>query len=665
MWAAVGMAFFIPGIRALWKSARGGARHGDEASESEAVVQPPKRTGRTYAREAGALLLMAAGLYCGLALASFAADPLRPEMRGENWVGPVGAVFAEVGVKMVGVVAWLVPLELTLLARPLLRDRRIRLGVTRLSGDIVIAVVLAALMHIAVPTMKAFGNMPFGGLVGELFGEVMRGLFSTVGSYLIGSTIVMLILIERAAFSFIATAQRLIQWFGALRQRSQRGVDALGRAWNEARDREKQRREEEREAAEPLIASPEQADAIIAAFADDGLPEPPLAEPVPASEPPPPVEKEAPKLQVELHEATTPSPPEVVARAPAKPRKKKEPDGPTIVDTTRAARTRKAEKATPAAAARFRLPPADLLEPAAHGRFELSAEALRETARLLEKTLADYRVDGKVQEIHPGPTVTMYEVSPAPGTKVSKVAGLADDLALGLSRKVRIVAPIPGKNRIGFEVPNERRVPVNLRELVESQDFMDLKRPLPCVLGRDIIGRPFFADLASMPHVIVAGATGAGKSVGLNVMLVSLLYRRTPDEMRILMIDPKVVELAPFDGIPHLLFPVVTDMKQAANALRWTVDEMERRYQLFADAGSRNIATYNRWVKRVLSGELPTPSGPDKVTAITPEGEAVSVPRARDGSDAQPPKRLPYIVVVVEEFADLMMTQGKEVEASV
>src|SRR5262245_10119261 len=388
------MAFFIPGIRALWKSARGGARHRDvaqaPASEDAAIVEAPKRMGRTYAREAGALLLMAAGLYCGLALGSFEADPLRPEVHGENWVGPVGAVFAEVGVKMVGVVAWLVPLELTLLARPLLRDRRIRLGVTRLSGDIVIAVVLAALMHIAVPTMKAFGNMPFGGLVGELFGEVMRGLFSTVGSYLIGSTIVMLILIERAAFSFIATAQRLNEWLGALRQRSQRGVDALGRAWNEARDREKQRREEEQQADEPLIASPEQADAIIAAFADDGLPEPPPPppEPTPAPSPagPPPVEKEAPKDQVELHEATTPSPPEVVARAPAKPRKKKEADGPTIVDTTRAARTRKAEKAAPAAATRFRLPPADLLEPPAQGRFELSADALRETARLLEKT---------------------------------------------------------------------------------------------------------------------------------------------------------------------------------------------------------------------------------------------------------------------------------------
>jgi S-DNA-T family DNA segregation ATPase FtsK/SpoIIIE len=313
----------------------------------------------------------------------------------------------------------------------------------------------------------------------------------------------------------------------------------------------------------------------------------------------------------------------------------------------------------------FQLPGPELLDPVIGGAPQVDSDKLKETARLLEKTLADYGVEGRVQEIHPGPTVTLFEVSPKAGTKVSKVAGLADDLALGLSRKVRIIAPIPGKNRIGFEVPNAKRMPVNLRELLESRDFMDMKAPLPCVLGRDIIGRPFFADLAGMPHVIVAGATGAGKSVGLNVMLLSLLYRRTPEEMRLLMIDPKVVELAPFDRIPHLLFPVVTDMKQASNALRWAVDEMERRYQLFADAGTRNIVTYNRWVGRVEKGEVPMPKGPAKVDAIGPAGEQLEIPAAKDGSDAELPKRLPYIVVVVEEFADLMMQQGKEVEASV
>jgi S-DNA-T family DNA segregation ATPase FtsK/SpoIIIE len=185
------------------------------------------------------------------------------------------------------------------------------------------------------------------------------------------------------------------------------------------------------------------------------------------------------------------------------------------------------------------------------------------------------------------------------------------------------------------------------------------------VLGRDIIGAPYFADLSSMPHVIVAGATGAGKSVGLNVMLLSLLSRRTPDELRLLMIDPKVVELAPFDRIPHMLLPVVTDMKQAANALKWAVDEMERRYQLFANAGTKNIGTYNGWVERVARGEAKPPKPPAKVAAVAPDGTEVEVAAAKDGTDVELPTKLPYIVIVVDEFADLMMQQGKDVEVSV
>jgi S-DNA-T family DNA segregation ATPase FtsK/SpoIIIE len=312
----------------------------------------------------------------------------------------------------------------------------------------------------------------------------------------------------------------------------------------------------------------------------------------------------------------------------------------------------------------FSLPATNLLDPPAAKILEIDREQLRQNAKLLEKTLNDYGVQGLVEEIHPGPTVTTYEVSPQAGTKVSKVASLADDLALGLSRKVRIIAPIPGKNRIGFEIPNEAGVPVSLRDLVEDHRFTGLSVPLPVVLGRDHVGAPFFADLASMPHVIVAGATGAGKSVGLNVMLTSLLFRRTPEELRLLMIDPKVVELAPFDKIPHMLLPVVTDMKQAANALKWAVDEMERRYQLFANAGTKNIATYNAWVDRVRKGQAKAPKVTE-VTAIGADGEPIKVAAASDGTDQQPPDRIAYIVIVVDEFSDLMMQQGKDVETAV
>jgi DNA segregation ATPase FtsK/SpoIIIE, S-DNA-T family len=283
----------------------------------------------------------------------------------------------------------------------------------------------------------------------------------------------------------------------------------------------------------------------------------------------------------------------------------------------------------PASPRSYELPPLDCLA-AEQACPAVDRAALQATADKLVAALAEHGVVGSVEDILPGPTVTTYEVSPAPGTKVSKVAGLADDLTLALARKVRILAPIPGKSRIGFEVQRDHRVPVGLRSLIEDDAFQSLDVPLPVVLGRDTLGHPVCADLSTMPHAIVAGATGSGKSVGLNAMLLSLLYRRTPEEVRLLLIDPKVVELAPFDRIPHMLLPVVTDMKQAATALAWAVREMERRYQLFADSGTRNLASYNAWLER---------SG-------------------RTGS-------LPSIVIVVDEFADLVQQEGKEVSASV
>ncbi|XXY54479.1 DNA translocase FtsK 4TM domain-containing protein [Sorangium sp. So ce269] len=936
----------------LRSGARGAAR-----TSPAGVAGPAAPQGHSYAREAAALVLLVSALYSALALASFRADPLRPEVSGEDWVGPVGAALAGASVEAVGVIAWFVPLELALLATPLLGSRRSIASMFRLSGDVVVVVVLAALSHVAFPRAVAFGAMPLGGAVGELFGEVLRALFSNIGSYIIGLTIVALILMGRATFSFIELAHRAEQLAIAIAARVAGWARALFGAWAAARDLERRAAASEQEGP-PIIARNSSPDAIIAALADDA--DEPLSDPGARSTPVEPAGAAAPAIDLwksapvaaapeetaapprprrgrkgqarepreaqqgaepreaahqgaepreavihggeahevvlraaeprevvihggEAHEVVlraaeprdeapqsdgarevmahddepraaaahsvepragaqravepregaqrlaelrereqravepreggprraarrraaavaeprgaaaleeidespfageariverevqleeeydadeaaafvsadedgadedstdedsadedsadafaepealdvpTPSPilpvrelpvrepgarvahreprelparelreplptreprelparelparepePRVAHREPPPAGGPERPQGaapraPTIVDTSRELVSEKPAvvKVVPASGAGFRLPLTDMLEAAAGGRIQLDADQLKATAQLLEKTLADYGVSGKVEEIHPGPTVTTFEVSPAAGTKVSKVAGLADDLALGLSRKVRIVAPIPGKNRIGFEIPNEHRLPVNLRELVEDRRFLEMKAPLPCVLGRDIIGTPYFADLASMPHVIVAGATGAGKSVGLNVMLVSLLFRKTPEELRLLMIDPKVVELAPFDRIPHLLLPVVTDMKQAANALKWAVDEMERRYQLFANAGTKNITTYNAWVERVQRGEARPPKPPAKVSAIGADGLEVEIDAAKDGSDAALPEKIPFIVIVVDEFADLMMQQGKDVEASV
>ncbi len=669
-------------------------------------------------REAAALLLFAISCFLCLALASFRLDPNDSTVIGRDWVGPAGAFVASVLVRAFGLVAWLVPLEIALIGLPLLRKKDIGSVSLRIAGDLILAIVLSSLVRVALPDLLVFGRVPSGGNVGLVFGELGRGMFSAVGSFLVGLTVVGLILIGRSSFSFIALVQRFLG-IGAFAFGKARGASArVGSAWAEAHKLRKEEREQRREAAVPPITNHDTDEAIIAQLADDDAPSAPLVTGTPplavstvlsskhhvtpvslaaavsrieGSTPfaPRAVAREAealpssntPELASVALLDTAPTPvepepsgialPEVTSVAPPpvdKPKAKSKADRDiVIVDTKPAQEIKRGDGPSPRRQHGYEFPAPSLLAPPTHVQTDVDRERIRQNASLLEKTLADYGVSARVEEVHPGPTVTMYEVAPEAGTKVSKVAGLADDLALGLSRTVRIVAPIPGKSRIGFEIPNDERVPVNLRELIEDKHFAKLaeKAPLPVVLGRDIVGVPFYADLASMPHVIVAGATGAGKSVGLNVMLSSLLFCRSPEELRFLMVDPKVVELAPFDGIPHMLLPVVTDMKKAATALKWAVDEMERRYQLFANAGTKNISTYNAWVKRVVAGELPAPA-PDVVDALAPDGSMVSVPAVRDGSDGkQLPHALPYIVIVVDEFADLMMQQGKEVEVSV
>ncbi|WP_394825104.1 DNA translocase FtsK 4TM domain-containing protein [Pendulispora albinea] len=841
-----------------------------------AVLQPRNR-------EVAALLLWTTAVFLTLALSSYEHDPATGQGTGADWVGPVGESCARALVSLIGVIAWAVPLETVLLGIPFVRGRRSAITLARLAGDLLIALTAAAMVQVGWPGQLAFGHHLAGGWVGELFGELSRSLFSTIGSFLVGFAFLGLILIGRASFSFIA----LMRWLARFGERSARGTASGARsvaeAWQTARQIEREKTEKARLAELPRIGAPAEGPATIAVLPDeadddgfDAVPESgdapdvdmgdvlapsdapkrrtrkpraaaganaaganagtggaganasgadgaganasgadsadggnsapapqprrgrgaasasaeaksadgksegkagdgkstdgkstdgkstdgkttdakastksadgrtpdrsdpvDLEEPEGASEPEPkagrrrrgaaggaqgkdaaPVESSGPTiidtsaaLAKEL--ATPEPPPETLASAPppaseahgtsgaaahgtpstpstpstssaaghgapsapsaatahSAPGAARPKDGtPTVAAPPPAPVKAGKDKLVPAFADGFRLPSIDFLIPSKEDpNLTIDHETLLKNAELLVKTLGDYGVSGKVEDILPGPTVTTFEVSPAAGTKVSKVASLADDLALALARKVRIVAPIPGKNRIGFELPNERRLPVNLRDLVEDRRFQTLDAPLPVVLGRDILGSPVYADLASMPHVIVAGATGAGKSVGLNVMLSSLLYRRTPDELRLLMIDPKVVELAPFDRIPHMLLPVVTDMKQAANALKWAVDEMERRYQLFADAGTKNIGTFNGWVERVHRGEAKNPA-PKVVMAKDHNGlpEAIN-PDFTSGEqgEAPLPEKLPLIVIVVDEFADLMMQQGKEVEAAV
>jgi len=303
-------------------------------------------------------------------------------------------------------------------------------------------------------------------------------------------------------------------------------------------------------------------------------------------------------------------------------------------------------------AANTELPPLRLLDEAVRSGKGLSTDALEALSRLVEIKLKDFNIDVEVMAVHPGPVITRFEMQPAPGIKASKITGLSKDLARSLSvQSVRVVEVIPGKTYVGLEIPNEHREIVSLSEVLMSKAFDKSASPLTVALGKDISGQPLVADLGKMPHLLVAGTTGSGKSVGINTMLVSLLYKSSPEQVRLILIDPKMLELNVYDDIPHLLTPVVTDMSEAANALRWAVGEMENRYKLMASLGVRNITGYNRKVS-------------DAIEAGEPIKDPLFVKDELLGVDeeAQDLKSLPFIVIVVDEFADLIMVVGKKIE---
>ena len=310
-------------------------------------------------------------------------------------------------------------------------------------------------------------------------------------------------------------------------------------------------------------------------------------------------------------------------------------------------------------ASAFELPPLNLLEsPVEIQRHHLSDESLEENARMLEAVLDDYGVKGEIVSVRPGPVVTMYELEPAPGLKASRVIGLSDDIARSMSALSARVSTVPGRSVIGIELPNEHREKVVLREILASRDFGDGQQKLPLALGKDIGGDPIVANLAKMPHLLIAGTTGSGKSVAINTMILSLLYKLTPEECRLIMIDPKMLELSVYDGIPHLLSPVVTDPKKAVVALKWTVGEMEERYRKMSKMGVRNIDGYNSRVADAL-GKNEMFSRTVQTGFDDETGEPIFE------TEETQPEKMPYIVVIVDEMADLMMVAGKEIEACI
>jgi S-DNA-T family DNA segregation ATPase FtsK/SpoIIIE len=338
-------------------------------------------------------------------------------------------------------------------------------------------------------------------------------------------------------------------------------------------------------------------------------------------------ENPPPPIRIEPVEAMVPIAPKAVARAD------KERQAPLFFDAPGGA-----------------LPPLHLLAEPSHNPADLpSAETLEFTSRLIERKLADFNVEAKVLTAHPGPVVTRYEIEPAVGVKGSQIVGLAKDLARALSLvSIRVVETVPGKSCMALELPNPKRQIVRLSEIIGSQAYHGMHSPLSMAMGKDIGGQPVVVDLAKMPHLLVAGTTGSGKSVGVNAMILSLIYKSEPKDVRMIMVDPKMLELSIYEGIPHLLAPVVTDMTKAANALHWCVGEMERRYKLMSAMGVRNLAGYNSKINEAKkAGEsIPNPFSLTANTDIGPE----------------PLETLPHIVVVIDELADLMMVVGKKIE---
>jgi len=547
------------------------------------------------------------GVYTAMAVYSF--HPLDPNWfnsgRGEavrNLGGTAGANLADALIQLLGVSAWIVPVLFLYwtwgLARQAFWQRRFAWW-----RPVAMALLLATSSTMAAQFWPAaswpFPSQSAGGLLG---GAILTLLLPRIGVG--GLLLAELVLLGLAiSLTFAVSPRGLRSAFGrwtlpSLPRPRLRLPSLRLPSWRGAQ-----------RGAPSAVASVSQA--------ASGAPAPPV--PTPSS---PPTESVSPAAALRRRSRHP---------APARPSKIEERQLPLSM-------TALDERGLPVLAL---LDPADPLDPAAAGK----PEELAARSRLLEEKMADFGVQASVVAAHPGPVITRFEIEPAAGVKVSQVAGLSKDLARVLAARVRVVEAIPGKATMGIEVPNPKRRIVRLTEILSSPAFTQSKSLLTLALGQDIGGQPVAADLARMPHLLVAGTTGAGKSVGVNAMILSLLFKATPAEVRLILVDPKMLELSVYEGIPHLLAPVVTDMKEAANALRWCVAEMERRYQLMAHIGVRNLSGYNQKLRDAESrGERLT--GPD---------------RGADG-EPLPLAPLPAIVVVIDEFADLMMVVGKQVE---
>jgi DNA segregation ATPase FtsK/SpoIIIE, S-DNA-T family len=582
--------------------------------------------------------LFAAALIWLISLASYSgSDPVwffntGSELPPSNFAGRIGAFTGELSYQMLGYAAYLIPLVLLVIGWNYFWCRTMDAAYTKLLGAVLLFACISSFLSLAFGSLDVGGkDFRAGGYIGDRLAAFLAGYLNRTGSIILILTLLFAAIILSTQFSF----GRLFATLAQMGHERWTGLRAALAQRREEKERDRQRQEvlKKHLNKDPKEPSKEKKEPAAAP-----LPAPIAVRPIPPAAAPEPVTK-ASKTAAMVSAAaaalkaasTKPTPPpikrpvQMAVKEPTLPLP--EPDK-SPVERKKGAYT---------------LPPNALLD-APKPEQKIDERQLMDGARLLEEKCREFSVEGTVVQIHPGPVVTTYEFKPDAGVKYSKITGLADDLCLAMQAESVIIDRIPGKSTVGIQIPNKNREQISLRELLESDAYRRSGSKLTLAMGKTIHGEPFLSDLATMPHLLIAGSTGAGKSVSVNAMITSILMRATPDDVRFIMVDPKRLELGMYEDIPHLLTPVVMDPKLAANALRWAVREMEERYKTLAAFGVRNIEQYNRNVRAMQEEKKGEPLLDDKGNEL---------------------KTLPFIVVLIDELADLMMVAGNEVEESI
>jgi len=565
-------------------------------------------------------LLCVSALLLFLALASY--SPLDPSFNSasvltgsraaRNWIGVTGALVSDLVLQGFGIGAFLLPIFFAGLGTRWFRSRKVTSPVAKSLGGIWLLTFIPALLALLPGHVRWMGVIPIEGLVGRIVGDVLIHYFNLAGAYIVCATILAVALYLSTAFSFAALQVWAPTRFAFVIALWDRWKD-----WQAARAKKKMQQElEKRRAARPTVTA-QLVQARVAA--SDAPSASRIVEP--------------PTTGIERMAV-----PERSNLGPAQPKVQAESELPTPEVSERADSAVKAKTTLPRITGGYKLPPSSLLHRPDEQQ-AVDAEELKLLAQVLTEKYAEFEVHGQVTQINPGPVVTTFEFKPEAGIKYSRITNLTDDLCLALKAESILIERMAGKSTVGIQVPNREREIIWLRENIESSEFIGTKSKLTLALGKDINGRIVTADLNGMPHLLIAGSTGAGKSVAINAMIMSILYKATPDQVRLILVDPKRLELGNYEGVPHLYTPIITEPKLAANALRNAVREMERRLKLLAEKGVRNIDQYNK-----LFDEDGT--------------------RSLFGEDSED-RPLPYIVIIIDELADLMMLDSGNVEESV